>query len=336
MGRSHLPGAQGWALIEADAVKALPRLAARSVDAVVTDPPYGIDFGGARWDGRDIRDMFAGLPAGEAFERWTGLWAAECLRVLKPGGHLLAFGSPRTAHRLAAGLEDAGFELRDTLMWLYGQGVPKDRLRDGRASQLKPGYEPVLLARAPLQGSISKNEAMWGTGRLGIDESRLPPDREDIAGRWPANVAITHTDACATVCTPDCPVLHLDCAQPATRPSRFFYCAKPSRQERDSGCDHLPARKTTTVYGMTAAHPRRNTHPTVKPVALMAWLIKLACPPGGTVLDPFTGSGTTGVATLQAQRRFIGVERDSGYARIARARLRHAATHTRTPGSGGG
>lgn len=331
----ELGGAQKWTLIEDDALQALRRLPAHSVDAIVTDPPYGIDFRGERWDGRDIRDTFARLPAGEAFERWTSLWAAECLRVLKPGGHLLAFGSPRTAHRLAAGLEDAGFQLRDVVVWMYGSGVPKAGLRNGRSSQLKPGYEPIVLARAPLQGSITRNEAVWGTGRLGIEETRLTPDEPGALGRWPANVAISHTPACSTVCGPGCPVLQLDRAQSHVPPSRFFYCSKPSRAERDSGCQNLPARKTP-VYSTSVARLRRNTHPTVKPVALMAWLVQLACPPGGSVLDPFTGSGTTGVAALQAERRFIGIERDRGYARIARARLRHAVPAAGVPRSGRG
>ena len=117
--------------------------------------------------------------------------------------------------------------------------------------------------------------------------------------------------------------------------SRFFYCSKPSRAERDSGCQNLPARKTP-VYSTSVARSRRNTHPTVKPVALMTWLVQLACPPGGTVLDPFTGSGTTGIATLQTERRFIGVERDPGYARIALARLRHAAAPQKVPRPGRG
>ncbi len=316
-----------WELFESDTFELLAELPARSVDAVVSDPPYGIGFRGEAWDSRDIRAMPGGveLSEGEAFERWTQRWASECLRVLKPGGYIVAFGAPRTFHRLAAGIEDAGFELRDQLAWLYGSGVPKARLHQGRSSALKPGHEPILLARAPLAGTLGGNEATWGTGRLGIDEARLPGDSATGKGRWPCNVTLTHPDGCLPArCARGCPVFLLDRSRPRSRPSRFFYCPKPSMAEREAGCESLPA-SVIGIYGKGTSKPRRNIHPTVKPVALMAWLIQLACPPGGLVLDPFAGSGSTGVAALAQQRRFVGIERDAGYARIARARLTRAA-----------
>ncbi len=322
----------GWELSEADTFKRLATLPARSVDAVVTDPPYGIGFRGEAWDSRDIRASHAGAEqsGGEAFERWTERWASECLRVLKPGGYLVAFGAPRTAHRLAVGLEDAGFELRDQLAWLYGSGVPKTRLHQGRSSTLKPGHEPILLARAPLTGTLTANEATWGTGRLGIDEARLPADSPTGTGRWPCNVTLTHPAACLPAhCASACPVSQLDRSRPRSRPSRFFYCPKPTLAERDAGCQSLPAR-TIGIYGKGSSKPRRNTHPTVKPLALMGWLVRLVCPPGGVVLDPFTGSGSTGVAAIAEKRRFLGIERDPDYAEIARARLSHAASTTPT------
>lgn len=314
---SHPAGTKerSWSLIEGDAITAMRAMAACSVDAVITDPPYGIGFRREQWDTPTTTSTTK-----NPFEAWTCEWASECLRVLKPGGHLIAFGAPRTAHRLAAGVEDAGFELRDQLVWLYGSGVPKSRLHAGRASQLKPAYEPILLARKPLDGTLSNNEARWGTGRLSIDASRLTPDQGTSMGRWPANVTTSHDIDCRTQqCATSCPVAMLETKH--TGSSRFFYCAKPSRAERDDGCQHLPARQIR-IYGPRMPRPRRNTHPTVKPVALMRWLIRLACPVDGVVLDPFAGSGSTGVAGAREECRFVGIEQDPGYARIARARLR--------------
>lgn len=308
-----------WSVIRGDALLALGELSSNSIDAVVSDPPYGISFGGEEWD-TPIRAERAQSP-GEAFEEWTKRWATECLRLLKPGGHLAAFGAPRTAHRLAAGLEDAGFELRDQLMWLYGTGVPKTRLHEGRASQLKPAYEPIVLARRPLEGTLGTNEERWGTGRLGIDATRLPADASRTLGRWPPNVVIAHDSSCTSKCSPTCAVRRLENSREGS--SRFFYCPKPTRAERDAGCEQLRA-KAIRIYGPSMPRPRRNTHPTVKPVALMRWLVRLTCPPHGTVLDPFAGSGTTGIAAVHEQRQFIGIEREARYARIARMRLHHA------------
>jgi DNA modification methylase len=315
-----------WEFIEGDALAEVRELEPASVDAVVTDPPYGIGLNKETWDGKDIRraaKRAAGDPTSEAFERWTSLWASECLRVLKPGGYLLAFGSPRTVHRLAAGIEDAGFELRDQLLWLYGSGVPKNGLEGGRSSTLKPAYEPIVLARAPLAGTLAENEAAWDTGRLGIDETRLP-----ASGRWPCNIAFGHGRSCrSSSCMSDCPVRLLD--RSCRGRSRFFYCSKPSRSERELGCEALPA-KRIRIYSSGARRPRRNTHPTVKPVDLMGWLIRLVCPSGGLVFDPFAGSGSTGIAALREGRRFLGIERERDYAQIARARLAYAAVGVKT------
>jgi site-specific DNA-methyltransferase (adenine-specific) len=323
---------RSWVLHQADALELLQRLPASSVDAVVTDPPYGIGFRDETWDeaGKDPR----------AFEQSTRAWAEECLGVLKPGGFLLAFGAPRTVHRLAAGVEDAGFELRDQLVWLYGSGVPKGHLVDGRSSTLKPAYEPIIVARKPIEGTHTQNEQRWGTGRLGIDDARIPAPGAKT-GRWPCNVALGHSRSCQPRrCSARCAVALLDRSQPKIKPSRFFYCAKASRRERDQGCELLPAH-ASAIYGPTRSKPRRNTHPTVKPIDVMRWLIRLACPPSGLVLDPFTGSGSTGIAALKEQRRFIGIEQDAGYVEIARARLSHAerlgldgGTVDARPGSG--
>ena len=152
-------------LLQGECVEVMAGLQEASVDAVITDPPYGIDWQGESWDGRAIREAAARaghdrLSANEAFEVWCRIWGRECLRVMRPGAHLLAFGSPRTWHRLTAGLEDAGFEIRDTLMWLYGTGMPKTRRYPGdRATALKPAFEPIVLARKRPVGTIGENFA---------------------------------------------------------------------------------------------------------------------------------------------------------------------------------
>jgi len=315
----------GWGLIEGDALLTLAKLPDACVDAIVTDPPYGIEITGEAWDGLAIRQAVGrdgdALSTGEALERWTRVWATEARRVLKPGGHLIAFGAPRTFHRLTSGVEDAGLQVRDTLIWLNGQGIPKSRrLPGGLGVAFKPAYEPILLARAPLAGTIARNVKTWGTGALNIETSR-------VNGRWPANIALSHsTDCTETCCTSDCPAGLIDSARPDLLPSRLFFCAKTSRREREAGCEQLPARLITLFPGNnSASRPRRNIHPTVKPIELMRWLVRLTCPPGGTVLDPFTGSGTTGAAAMLEGRQFLGIEREGEYVDVACARLTHWA-----------
>jgi len=331
-----------WSVRRGDCLEVLRELAEASVDAVVCDPPYGIDFQGEAWDGQAIRRLASGreqrkLSPGAAFEVWASVWAAECARVLKPGGHLAAFGAPRTAHRLASALEDAGLELRDTLMWLYGQGMPKSRrLPGGRGTALKPAYEPIVLARKPLAGTVEENHRRHGTGTLNIDACQPGSDPGD-ARRWPANVLLTHHENCRDGgCVPECPVWLVDHAAEQTRTgsrlapiSRLFYCPKASRSEREAGCEHLPRRPLDLFPNAQGASPpppqAANCHPTVKPLALMRWLIRLITPPGGLVLDPFCGSGSTGAAALLEHRRFLGIELDPDYHAIAQARITHWA-----------
>ena len=324
--------ARRWALVEADALALLAKLPDASVDAVVTDPPYGIDIAGRSWDGADIRRDArrtggGRMRPGRSFECWTTRWGSELRRVLRPGGHLAAFGAPRTMHRLICGLEEAGLEVRDQLLWLHGQGVPKSGRLAGRlGTTLKPAYEPIVLARAPLAGTVAANLARFGTGALEVEAARIhdPGAPGGSVGRFPANVLLGHGGGCAEgACDEGCPVAGLE-RLPA-RPSRFFYTAKASRTERDAGCEELPAR-VAQLWGSTSrrpARPVRNTHPTVKPLSLMRWLVRLCCPPGGVVLDPFTGSGTTGAAALLEGRKFVGIEREGDYVAIARARIAH-------------
>lgn len=314
-----------WLLLHADCLALLPELPENSVEAIITDPPYGIGFGGEAWDGGKLTDA-------ETFQRWTAEWAAEALRVLKPGGWLAAFGTPRTAHRLVAGVEDAGFEVRDQLLWLYAQGVPKSRRRaDGLGGSLKPAYEPVLLARKPPDGALDTNLALHGTGALQIEAARVPR-RGGGQGFWPANVALSHAPGCRQEhCEQDCPVTLADSGpRPGRQISRLFYTSKAGRVEREAGCEQLPLREVPIyVHRGGSARLVRNIHPTVKPLALMRWIARLLCPPGGTVLDPFAGSGTTGAACALEDRRFIGIERDERYVPIACARIEHWAAEAR-------
>lgn len=319
-----------WRVLEGDAPEVMRGLPAGSVDAVVTDPPYGIGFRGEAWDGRDIRARVRQrgerLSDGEAFQRFTTAWAQECLRLLKPGGHLAAFGAARMFHRLVAGVEDAGFDVRDELLWVHGQGVPKTRrLPGGRSAALKPAYEPIVLARKPLEGTLGANVATHGTGALNTEAAAVPDYTapQGTVWRWPANLLLSHDTGCqAGACGEQCPRALLDQQHDGQPPSRLFYCPKPSSAEREAGCEHLPA-TALRIFGKGGTRARRNVHPTVKPLRLMRYVVRLVTPAGGLVLDPFTGSGTTGGAALYARRRFVGIEREPAYATIARARLEY-------------
>jgi DNA modification methylase len=328
-------------LLVGDCVEQMKTLEANSVDAIVTDPPYGLEFMGKAWDG-------FGTPLG--FQTWSEQWAREALRVLKPGGHLLAFGGTRMYHRLAAGIEDAGFEIRDTLMWLYGSGFPKSHNLKGEwqgwGTALKPAVEPIVLARKPLIGTVAENVLTHGTGALNIDASRIATDDRfgggakgssgfaagyesegwvagSASGRWPANIlldeeAAAMLDEQSGVSVSPAPygervsgdksmfgiggLNHSKEFGDSGGASRFFYVAKASRSERNFGLG-------------------RNIHPTVKPVDLMRYLIRLVTPKGGTVLDPFLGSGTTAVAAIQEGVDWIGCEREPEYVAIIEARI---------------
>jgi DNA modification methylase len=343
-GERAAKGSPRVTLLEGDCFEQMAGLNAESVDAIVTDPPYGIGWKNKRWDSSAIREAAASLgrqrlTANEAYAVWCRSWAEKCLRVLKPGAHLLAFGGTRTHHRLACGLEDAGFEIRDTLMWLYGTGVPKShRHPGGLSTTLKPAFEPIVLARKPLEGTTAETIEQFGTGALNVDSCR-------VEGRFPANVLAGHKAECREKeCAPGCAVslLDADAARGGTdsslrlAPSRFLYCPKPSRAEREAGCEGLPDHLLDLfpVVGRRPKTTTRNPHPTLKPLDLMRWLVRLACPADGVLLDPFMGSGTTGAAAVLERRAFCGVELEAPYIKVAAARIAHWADRADAVGPG--
>jgi site-specific DNA-methyltransferase (adenine-specific) len=298
-----------------------------SIDAVVTDPPYGLSFMGKRWD--------YDVPS-------TEIWA-ECLRVLKPGGYLLAFAGTRTQHRMAVRIEDAGFEIRDMLAWMYGSGFPKshnlDGDRQGWGTALKPAMEPITMARKPFKATVAQNVQEWGTGAINIDGCRIETDEKwdekDLSetvvdefwvgkkprfcgshdlGRWPANVM---HDGSAEI------------LQGMGEAARFFYTPKACKDDRDDGCEMMDAKQYSPdgrEKRLENAYQRNdskahNFHPTVKPTDLMRYLCRMVTPTGGVVLDPFTGSGSTGRGAVLEGFRFIGCEMDADYIEIAKARI---------------
>ena len=428
-------------IINGDCLEELKKLKENSVDSVVTDPPYELGFMGKSWDSTGIANN-------------KDMWK-EVLRVLKPGGHLLSFGGTRTYHRMACAIEDAGFEIRDQIQWIYGSGFPKshnigkavDKLEgnerevtgtnragknalgqdsgwnkhanktefdntkgnskwEGWGTALKPANEPIVLARKPLsEKTIAKNVLRWGTGGINIDESKIKyvsdyekKQQSDIArgqdnathgkffggkgkskasshtptGRFPANLIHDGSDEVVSR-FPNTKSGSHKAGQPRNAisktsyvmpnlttytdsgsegsASRFFYSAKASKSERNAGLegfeekgrfqqgnysqspfckvceksfngtnDHLKCGEDTMYYKSKVKNTVvKNNHPTVKPVKLMRYLVKLITPPNGTVLDPFMGSGTTGVACDGF--KFIGIEMDKEYCKIAKARI---------------
>ena len=301
-----------------------------SVDAIVCDPPYGLAFMGKKWD-YDVPGV--------------DIWA-ECLRVLKPGGHLLAFAGTRTQHRMAVRIEDAGFEIRDMIMWHHGQGFPKSKnLGYGFGSALKPATEPITMARKPLDGTLEANFSKHGTGGLNIGGCRVGDDPRynrpvgdltsigssrqrpkgegsEVVGRWPANLIHDgSSDVVAAFPQAKGQQGALTGSEPSSKTTNTFgeFAGRASSEPRgDTGS------AARFFYAAKASKKDRgdgNGHPTVKPTDLMAYLCRLVTPPGGVVFDPFMGSGSTGKAALREGFGFIGCEMDAAYFAIAEARL---------------
>lgn len=352
----------------------LRTMADASVDSIVCDPPYELGFMGKKWDSTGI-----------AYD--VTLWT-ECLRVLKPGGHLVAFGGSRTYHRLAVAIEDAGFEIRDQIQWIYGSGFPKSHNLDddwhGWGTALKPAHEPAVLARKPLVGTVADNVLTWGCGAINIDATRIGTSRPETSlhaftalrrmesrsdiqtptadqrtniGRWPANVIFDEEAAqvldeqsghsVSKARTPSqkhhagAVTLFQRGSETSNHSdsggaSRFFYVAKSSRSEREAGLEGLSKQEIALLSRQqrsdgtfqewkSAPNARANHHPTVKPIDLMRYLVRLVTPKGGTVLDPFMGSGSTGCAAMLEGMDFVGIDITPEYVEIARRRILHHA-----------
>jgi site-specific DNA-methyltransferase (adenine-specific) len=384
--------AQNIGLYHADCRETLQQLADNSIDSVVTDPPYALNFMGKSWDtGAIVND-----PA---------FWS-EVLRVLKPGGHIAVFGGTRTYHRVTCAIEDAGFEIRDSLMWIYGSGFPKShdvskaidkeagaereivgerkklqsyganevygdgpdkggiqiitapatdaaRQWQGWGTALKPAHEPIVLARKPLsEKTVVANVMKWGTGAINVDGCRIPTkdnnfyrmahysqhegwgrpwnsdpgalkrrqDRKDASaeksaalGRWPANVCHDGSEEVVGVFPQTytngnrAGAARYDGTSEATYGK---YAPRPAKgQAPDSGS------AARFYYSAKASKADRagSKHPTVKPITLMQWLARLITPPSGTVLDPFAGSGTTGMAAQREGFACVMCEREDEY-----------------------
>jgi len=385
-------------LLLGDCLYKLKELEDNSVDSIVTDPPYGLSFMGKQWD--------YDVPSQEIWE--------ECIRVLKPGGHLLAFAGSRTYHRMAVRIEDAGFEIRDQIMWVYGSGFPKSmdvgkgvdkklgndrdvvgekkitsggktfhgqeyKLHEtqtitkgnteweGWGTALKPAHEPIVMARKPLsEKTVVDNVLEWGTGGINIDESRIEGGERDARenniswgisrvgeetdirgnkavgktdlGRFPANI-IFDEEAGKLLDEQSGISKSISGSGDTGGASRFFYCPKTSKKDRNEGLEHLedklqanakfrPNHLEKALDGDSGKPhgrytPTKNHHPTVKPTALMLYLIRLVTPKGGTTLDPFMGSGSTGKAAVRGGFDFIGIEREEEYFQIANARIQY-------------
>ncbi len=413
-------------ILNGNCLEKMKGMADNSVDSIVTDPPYGLSFMGKKWD-YDVPSV--------------AIWR-EALRVLKPGGHILAFAGSRTYHRMAVNIEDAGFEIRDQIMWIYGSGFPKslnisksidkklgverEMIRkkyspqqmlmkdgqnerpwqnkarelgyhetmsdipaspeaqqwDGWGTALKPAHEPIVLARKPVEGTVTDNVLAHGTGGINIDDSRIEASDnpmtwekprggiwktdsnttsdlvENTKGRFPANVIhdgseevfegfpqtesgnaephhTTKESQSQSMSGKNYAGRSLNTYGDKGSAARFFYCAKASKAERNAGCEELQEQemgknqssleggKMLTGSGNERSNLKKNFHPTVKPIALMEYLCRLITPPGGVILDPFMGSGTTGIAALRLGFEFVGIELSEEYVEIATARIAH-------------
>ena len=332
-------------VINMDCRAGMAALAENSVDAIVTDPPYGLS------KQPNIREVLKHWLAGDDYEatgggfmgkKWDSFvpgpltWEAA-FRALKPGGYIACFAGSRTVDLMSTSLRLGGFEVVDMCHWLYGSGFPKSMdiskaieahksknsgvwevhggsyglsEWEGWGTALKPAHEPIIIARKPLDGTYANNILAHGVGGLNIDACRN-------GERWPGNVM--HDG-----CLPD-PM------------DKYFYCAKASSADREAGLKLMKLQTTASVTERdadsvghnnpragTRGADRANIHPTVKPTELMRWLCRLITPPGGTVLDPFTGSGSTGRGAVLEGFTFIGFELSEEYAAIAQARINEA------------
>jgi site-specific DNA-methyltransferase (adenine-specific) len=344
-------------VIHGDSREVLKTLAENSIDSAVTDPPYALVFIVKRFGKPNAapakgNDAYVRASSGFMGQAWdTGETAfdpdfwREVLRVLKPGAHLVAFSGTRTYHRMACAIEDAGFEIRDQLQWLYGSGFPKSHnARDGWGTALKPAAEPIAFARKPLsEKTIAANVLRWGTGALNIDGCRVegaprtthasgnyrtrndgPTMHEGFsvgeyaspAARWPANVIHDGSDE-VVGCFPETAATGSRSAESKGRwsdaESPIVGCGGTNAKGTEYSGDSGSAARFFYTAKADAEDRLGSKHPTVKPVDLMQWLVRLVTPPKGLVLDPFAGTGTTGEAAFREGMRSILIEREERF-----------------------
>ena len=389
-------------IICGDCMEIMKEIPKNSIDAIVTDPPYGLEFMGKEWDRLEgtigeIKNKNMRLPSNLGNKRnvkcpdcgkwiydhhprecqcggvyrlkqrkmqlWHTQWLKEAFRVLKPGASMLAMGGTRTFHRLMVAIEDSGFIIKDTLMWLYGSGFPKaqdltnmlkkrgietDKWQGYKIGGIKPAYEPIVWAVKPPEGSYIDNVLKWGVGAVNVDECRIGFKQTDNIITKNPHTRTKGTDAYQTHCYgkynpkedfidytkskgrfPANVILDEEAGRlldEQSNASRFFYCAKASRAERNAGLEDLKEKSKHYRWNKAGrwtndTSPTKNHHPTVKPIKLFEWLIKLITREEQIVLDPFIGSGTTAIASFRVGRKYIGIEREKEYIKIAEERL---------------
>jgi len=377
---------ENFSLFQGNMLDMLEVISFNSIDSIVTDPPYGFTSITKRFGKKNSapakfseNGAFVRLSKGFMGKEWDGSgieynvesWK-KCYDVLKEGGYLLAFGGSRTYHKIAKAIEDAGFEIRDCIMWLYGSGFPKSmniskkiattkkftelskfqtelsNQWNGWGTCLKPAYEPIIVARKPFKGTLIENVIKNGVGGLNIDECRVKSNKiSKNSGRFPSNVILTFEESdYDEVCSgfPNgkkngsitkkydmnnqvygkygkCNIFKAYDDEGSA--SRYFYCAKASKKDREEGLD--------SEMGMDKeCFNMKNIHPTVKPTELMQYLIRLVTPKGGIILDPFMGSGSTGKSVMyennerNSNYKFIGIEITDEYLPIAVLRIKYA------------
>jgi DNA modification methylase len=386
-------------IIRGNCVDEMKKMAEASVDAIVTDPPYGLEFMGKEWDApwkqtsggfsepgigdrktkwpsfkgsNRVRCGSCGMLVGQggskckcenprpvsqdaermrAFQDWAHEWAVEALRVAKPGAHILVFGGTRTYHRMTCAIEDAGWEIRDCVMWVYGSGFPKSHnLKDewqGWGTALKPAWEPIIVARKPLIGTVAENVLKHGTGAMNIDGCRVGTEQVTINtfddGMKPFGNGAGHAYSSKTVTGRFPANLIHDGSEEVMRLFPDTGKSTGGRTIKRKGGGNVGSGKASeaawsnddpgfgdsgsagrffyTAKANKSDRGKDNIHPTVKPTDLMRYLCRLVTPPNGIVLDPFMGSGSTGKAALLEGFRFVGIELSEEYANIARKRL---------------
>jgi len=299
-----------------DCIEEMKKIPSNSIHSVVTDPPYNLEMDKSKWDN---------FGSNAQFSMWCRVWAKECFRVLRPGGYMISFSSPRTYHRMVCGIEDAKFNIKDCINWLYFSGVPKsqhygkiDARLEGWSTALKPCFEPAVLAQKPLQEKTVAEQLLKSrTGAMNIGATRFAygdpcwvGPQHDHSGQWDKPTLTNFTKGSCLINSSRRKRVDLSSYKPkgGRWAGNIYHCKKASRKEKNLGLE--------LTEGMD-----QNPHPTVKPLKLIKWCIRLITAEGGTVLDPFMGSGTTAIAAVLQDYNVIGIEQNELYYSIIKRRI---------------